>query len=110
MAKNGNLLSVEFVSNAYGCEGVQVIQCNIRDNTKRHIAEIALRATTRALKMLSEGNVALLSSQTEDILLTEYCRIALETGGYRMAWVGLAGDGDDRNVTILSQFGQDDGY
>lgn len=110
VAKNGTRLSVEFISNVYDCEGVQVIQCNIRDNTKRHLTEIALRATTRAFKMLSESNVALLSSETENILLEEYCRIAVETGGYRMAWVGLADDGDDRKVKILSQFGQDDGY
>ena len=90
VAKNGTRFSVEFVSNAYDCEGIQVIQCNIRDNTKRHIAEIALRATTRALKMLSESNVALLRAETEHILLAEFCRIAVETGGYRMAWHGLA--------------------
>jgi PAS domain S-box-containing protein len=104
VAKNGTTLSVEFIGNAYDCEGVQVIQCNIRDNTKRHIAEIALRAITRSLKMLSESNVALLSSETEDILLSEYCRIVVESGGYLMAWVGLAGTGDDRNVKILSHF------
>ena len=110
VAKNGTCFSVEFVSNAYDCEGIQVIQCNIRDNTKRHIAEIDLRATTRALKMLSESNVALLRAETEHILLAEFCRIAVETGGYRMAWVGLAEDGHDKMVKTLSFFGQDEGF
>ncbi|MET3999811.1 HD domain-containing phosphohydrolase [Marinobacterium sp. MBR-109] len=110
VTKKGARLSVEFVSNVYDCEGVQVIQCNIRDNTKRYLVEIALKATTRSLKMLSESNVALLSSETENILLTEYCRIAVDTGGYCMAWVGLADEGDEKNIKVLSQYGEDDGY
>jgi len=110
VAKNGTRFSVEFVSNAYECEGIEVIQCNIRDNTKRHVAEIALRATTRALKMLSESNVALLSAKTESILLAEYCRIAVETGGYIMAWIGVADNTPDKNVTAISSYGHEDQY
>ena len=108
VSKDGTHYSVEFVSNVYDCAGINVIQCNIRDNTKRHLAEIALRATTRALKMLSEGNQALLLSETETILLKEYCRIAVETGGYSMARVSLADDEPEMNVRIISQFGQKD--
>ena len=110
VAKDGTRFSVEFVSSAYDCEGIQVIQCNIRDNIKRHLAEIALIATTRALKMLSESNVALLSAETESTLLSEYCRIAVQTGGYVMAWVGLAEEGGNRSVRPISSFGRDDGY
>jgi len=110
IGKNGDRFSVEFVSNVYDCEGIEVIQCNIRDNTQRHIAEIALKATTRALKMLSESSVALLSASTEAILVTEYCRIAVESGGYLMAWVGLAEDGTEKNVKPLAYLGHEDGY
>ena len=108
--KGGRRISVEFVSNAYDCEGTEVIQCNIRDNTKRHLAEIALRATTRTLQMLSENNLALLSSKSETILLAEYCRIAVETGGYRMAWVGLADNGPGKPVQPIAHYGHEDGY
>lgn len=110
MAKDGTPLSVEFVSNVYDCEGIDVIQCNIRDNTKRHLAEIALRAITRSLQMLSESNIALINSPTEAILLKEYCRIAVETGGYRMAWVGVAGPEPEKRVQAISHFGHEDGY
>ncbi len=37
--KNGDIISVEFVSNAYGVNGDRVIQCNIRDITTRKKAE-----------------------------------------------------------------------
>jgi PAS domain S-box-containing protein len=108
--KDGQFISVEFVSNVYDCNGIDVIQCNIRDNTKRHLAEIALRATERALQMLSESNVALLSSMTEISLLNEYCRIAVDAGGYKMAWIGLADQGADKRVEVVAQHGHNEGY
>ena len=37
--KDGNKVSVEFISNLYDCEGISVIQCNIRDITARRQAE-----------------------------------------------------------------------
>ncbi len=108
--RDGRLISVEFVSNLYTCEGVEVIQCNIRDNTKRHLAELAVKATSRALQLLSESNEALLSSTTEDTLLAEYCRIAVATGGYLMACVGL-GEGDpNRRVRTIAQHGADEAF
>lgn len=85
VTKSGQRISVEFVSNAYDCESVNVIQCNIRDNTKRHVAELALKLTTRSLKLLSESNVALLESSSENELCAEYCRIAVDTSNYLMA-------------------------
>jgi len=36
---SGRLMQVEFVSNSYDCDGVKVIQCNIRDITDRKNAE-----------------------------------------------------------------------
>lgn len=109
-AKDGRRIPVEFVSNLYDCEGTHVIQCNIRDNTKRHLADIALKATARALQMLSESNEALLSATTEEALFSEYCRIAVETGGYCMAWVGLADNGPEKVVVPLAQYGVEGGY
>ncbi len=110
VAKDGTRISVEFISNVYDCAGTLVIQCNIRDNTERRRAETALKATARALKMRSDGNEALLGSKTESALLAEYCRIAVETGGYRMAWIGVPDEGEGKKVTNASHFGYEDGY
>jgi PAS domain S-box-containing protein len=110
ITKDGQRISVEFVSNVYDCEGIDVIQCNIRDNTKRHIAELALRLTARSLKMLSESNIALLKASSENELRTEYCRIAVETGDYLMAWVGVSDSGPDMLVLPVAHYGHDDGY
>lgn len=52
-AKTGVLIEVEFVSNAYDCEGIKVIQCNIRNITKRRQAERELAQSRENLKQLS---------------------------------------------------------
>jgi len=110
VARDGRIISVEFVSNVYVCEGIDVIQCNVRDNTKRHLAELALKVAARSLKMLSESNLALLNSTTEDALRKEYCRIAVEAGSFRMAWIGVADSGPDKRVRAVAHYGHDDGY
>jgi PAS domain S-box-containing protein len=52
-AKTGVLIEVEFVSNAYDCEGIEVIQCNIRNISKRRQAERELTESRAKLKQLS---------------------------------------------------------
>ncbi len=108
--KDGRKIAVEFVSNVYDVDGVSVIQCNIRDITARHLSAVALRATARSLRIVSESNAARLGAKSEKELLTDYCKIVVEAGGYRMAWVGSAGDGPDKPVVALAHWGLDDGY
>jgi PAS domain S-box-containing protein len=51
--KAGELVEVEFVSNTYDCEGIKVIQCNIRDITVRKQAERELIESKAHLHQLS---------------------------------------------------------
>lgn len=41
--KNGSVVIVEFISSVYKCDDMQVVQCNIRDNTDRYHAEEMLK-------------------------------------------------------------------
>lgn len=108
--KGGSLVSVEFVSSVYDCDDVDVVQCDIRDITERYRAQLDLQATIRLLKMISETNAALVNAKTETTLLAEYCRIAVETGGYRMAWIGFADEVPDKRVQTIAHYGHEDGY
>ncbi len=49
----GSFISVEFVSNAYDCDGVRVMQCNIRDITGLRRAEAANAAKSAFLANMS---------------------------------------------------------
>jgi diguanylate cyclase (GGDEF)-like protein/PAS domain S-box-containing protein len=61
------------------------------DITERKQARIALSRSHRALQMLSRCNHVVMHAQTEAALIGEICRVAVEVGGYRLAWVGHAG-------------------
>jgi len=50
----------------------------------------------RGYQVLSATNGAILRIRERDALLQEVCRIAVETGGYHMAWVGLVLPGNNR--------------
>jgi len=81
-----------------------------RDITERKMAEVALNRAIRALKTLSAGNLALVHAEKEEDLLTEICQILVETGGYRMAWVGVAEHDEKRSIRPVAEFGDESGY
>ena len=56
--KAGKTINVESVSNVYGVDGEQVIQCNIRDITKRKHAEQSEQKMLQAQKMEAVGQLA----------------------------------------------------
>lgn len=54
--KNGEMRHVEFVSNVYTAGGEEIIQCNIRDNTDRFLAEEALEASEQKYRLIFSGS------------------------------------------------------
>ena len=54
----GAQIAVEFVSNAYDCEGVRVIQCNIRDISERKKMASQLRDADAQFQVLVEQSIA----------------------------------------------------
>ncbi len=72
-------------------------------------AEQGQKRLNRALKLLSACNATLVHAQDEAKLLAEVCRLVVEIGGYRMAWVGFAEQDADKRVRVVAQYG-DDGY
>ena len=80
------------------------------DITDRKLADLALANTHRALQMLSRSSMAINRTDNEASLLAEVCRVAVEVGDYRMAWVGYAQDDEDRSIRPMAQAGHDAGY
>lgn len=81
-----------------------------RDVTGRKRADRELARTNRALQMLSRCNQALTRIDDEAELLLQVCQLAVEVGGYRMAWVGYAQDDADRTIKPMAHAGQEEGY
>ncbi|QIB66798.1 putative bifunctional diguanylate cyclase/phosphodiesterase [Kineobactrum salinum] len=64
----------------------------------------------RALKTLSGGNRALIRARDERELLDEMCRVAVEVGGYAIAWVAYAENDADRSVVPVALRGVDPAF
>ncbi len=82
----------------------------IQDITERKRAEAELERTNRMLHVLGECNEAVIRIDDEQQLMQEVCRIAVEVGGFRMAWVGLAQHDQEKSVRPVACAGFDDGY
>ena len=77
---------------------------------RRQHAEESLHRTNRALRMISGCNQALMLAVTEVDLLQAICRLVVELGGFRMAWVGFAEPNDALAFRPVAQAGFEDGY
>ncbi|MDO9070974.1 MAG: PAS domain S-box protein, partial [Deltaproteobacteria bacterium] len=82
----------------------------IEDITERKRMAATLRQASRALKAITECHQALIRATDETELLNEVCRIIVEAGGYRMAWVGYAEADANKSVRPVAQTGFDAGY
>jgi two-component system, cell cycle sensor histidine kinase and response regulator CckA len=76
----------------------------------KHQSELALLKANRSLKILSECNQVLVRVEDEAALLHETCRILVETGGYRLAWVGLVEHDQQKSVRPVAQAGDSEDY
>lgn len=72
--------------------------------------EEELARMNRALRMLSNCNEALIRAEDEQHLLEHICRIAVEDGGYALAWVGFVAEDELGTIVPQAKAGLDDGY
>lgn len=107
--KAGIIVPVEFVSNTYDCEGIKVIQCNIRNISERHADQAKILRFTQLYATLSQCNKAIVHCATETELFQQICRIAVQFGGMKMAWVGVLNP-ETLRVEPMASFGDDTAY
>ena len=75
------------------------------DITERKQTEDNLARLNRTLQTLYQCNQALVHAADEQELLQSVCRILVETGGLRMAWVGYRELNADKTVRPVTQAG-----
>src|SRR6267378_1069874 len=69
-----------------------------------------LKRLNRALLALSRCNQELVRAANEPELLERVCQIIVNTGGYRMTWVGFPEQDQTKSVRVATQFGDTGGY
>ncbi|MBL7692435.1 MAG: PAS domain S-box protein [Flavipsychrobacter sp.] len=65
-----------------------------------------LLKSNRELTLLTKVNDLILSTEIEQYLLDSVCRLIVEYGGYRLAWVSYGGQGKEQIVLPVASFGQ----
>ena len=80
------------------------------DVSERRLADAALTRVNRALRTLSAGNTALVHATDEQQLIEQMCRILVEIGGYRFAWVGYVEHDEGKTVRPIAHYVQGNGY
>ena len=107
LSPSGAPTSLALTGRSIGMIGLWVMALLIAE---RKAIEGALRHTQRTLKTISECNQVLVRASSESELLHEVCRIIVEDGGYRLAWVGFPKDDLEKSVSVAAFAGCDEGY
>ena len=81
-----------------------------RQVSSRAALSTAFRNLTQALDTLVAGDDAIVHARDEVSLVEEMCRVIVEKGGYRFAWVGYAVDDDAKSVRPVAQWGASGHY
>lgn len=82
----------------------QDLEQRVRDRTQE------IERVNRALRVLSQCNQALVRTMDENELLNSVCRIIVEVGEYRLAWVGYAERDSEKSIRPVAKAGDDSHY
>jgi len=94
--RDGSTFPVESFRRAVATAEGDIVVAIARDITRRQQAEAKIRRLTRVHAVLSAINGAIVRIPDRDALLAEACRVAVEAGGFCMAWIGLVREGGTR--------------
>jgi two-component system cell cycle sensor histidine kinase/response regulator CckA len=109
LRKNGSTFSVEVSSRLAELDGGRALLSIVRDLSEREAAEEQIRFLNRLLRAVTEINELLVRERDIDRMLAQACRIAVEHGRFRMAWVGMA-NFEAGEVRPVAAAGFEEGY
>ena len=111
MRKNGERFPVQLSATMIrGRTGTPLgMMASFLDITERKRAEEKVHHITRLYALLSQINHAIVRTTDRDELFPSLCRVAVEFGRFKLAWIGLA-DEATGNVKPVAHAGQDEGY
>ncbi|MGB0135368.1 PAS domain S-box protein, partial [Dokdonella sp.] len=80
-----------------------------RDISAKKVHEREILRISRLYSALSQVNQAIVGIHDRDALFAEICRVLVESGGFRTAWIGL-GDPGGRRIEIAEKYGDQGGH
>lgn len=109
--KDGRLIDVSLALSPIRNESGELVGVSAvaHDITEIKRAERELRRVNRALQTRSSCNAALVHAVDEAVLMREMCRVLVEVGGYRFAWVGFVRHDEEKTVQPMAHYGYERG-
>ncbi len=86
---SGELVPVEVTANYLIHDGKELSAGYFHDITERKKSEKEILRLNQLYTILSEVNQAIVRSVDQCSLFEEICRVVVEHGGFRLAWIGL---------------------
>jgi len=107
--KDGTFFPVECSVNYLEMEGTWFSQVIVRDVSERKAAGLRIERLNRMYATLSQSNQAIVHGPDRQTIFEKICRVIVEQGGLRMAWIGLV-DHESKRVKPVAYFGPESDY
>ncbi len=107
--KDGREIPVEIGLNPMKTDSEFLVLASIIDITERKSANEKIIHANRLYSFLSHINQTIVHSTDKKSLFNEACRIAIEVGKFKMAWIGIANK-EAKTIDLVAQrgFGNED--
>jgi PAS domain S-box-containing protein len=109
LRRDGSTFPVEVSSRIAELDEDRAVLSIVRDLSEREAAEERIRFLNRLLRAVTEINELMVRERDVSRMLAQACRIAVEHGRFRMAWVGIA-DFESGEVRPVASAGFEEGY
>ena len=108
LRRDGSSFPVEVSSRAIDIQGRRYRQSFIRDISERRRQENEIARLNRAYATLSQTNAAIVHAVEPQALFARVCHIAVDTGGYLGAWIGMIDEAGKSLLPVASAGTLDD--
>ncbi len=104
---DGSSFVAEVEAGAFELLGRPAVHLVVRDVTADMEEEQERGRVTWTMRLVSACDEVMVRATSEDALLAEVCRVAMDVGGLRMAWVGFAEDDEAKSIRPVAWSGVD---
>jgi PAS domain S-box-containing protein len=108
--KDGRSYPVEVRFRLSDGDGATLLVAVATDVGQRRAVEERLRRINRAMTTLTRATEVLIHASDTMQLLDEVCRIVVDVGNYRLAWIGTVRHDESKSIVPIARYGTGVGY